>query len=42
MSLIDKLRKGLGFVLMSLGVSSPEALKKKPAQTPAAKPGPRP
>lgn len=31
MSLMDKLRKGFGFFLMSLGVSAP---KKKPAPSP--------
>jgi hypothetical protein len=37
MSVLDSLRKGLGFVLMSMGVSSP----KKKAK-PAAKPAPAP
>ena len=38
MSLMDKLRKGFGFFLMSLGVSAP---KKKPAsQTPNPPPSP--
>jgi hypothetical protein len=37
MSVLDSIRKGLGFVLMSMGVSSP---KKKPR--PAAKPAPKP
>jgi hypothetical protein len=36
MSVLDSLRKGLGFVLMSMGVSSPP---KKPK--PAAKPVPK-
>ena len=40
MSVLDALRKGFGFVLMSMGVSSPA--KKKPTPKPAAKPGPRP
>jgi hypothetical protein len=37
MSLLDSLRKGFGFLLMSFGVSSPA---KKPA--PAPKPSPKP
>jgi hypothetical protein len=36
MSFVDVLRKGLGYVLMSLGASSPAP--KKPAPKPAAKP----
>ena len=36
MSVLDVLRKGLGYVLMSMGVSSPTA--KKPAPKPPAKP----
>lgn len=40
MSLIDIFRKGLGYVLMAMGASSSQALKKKPAEAPAAKPGP--
>jgi hypothetical protein len=39
MSLLDTLRKGLGFLLMSFGVSSP-AKKPRPAQKPASKQGP--
>jgi len=35
MSLLDALRKGFGFLLMSMGVSSPT---KKPAPKPASKP----
>lgn len=35
MSVLDVLRKGFGFVLMSMGVSSPAP--KKPAQRPAQK-----
>jgi hypothetical protein len=35
MSMLDSLRKGFGFFLMSMGVSSPA---KKPAQKPAPKP----
>ena len=37
MSVLDSLRKGFGFLLMSFGISSP---KKKPR--PAAKPAPKP
>jgi hypothetical protein len=37
MSLLDSLRKGFGFFLMSFGVSSP-AKKAKPAPKPASKP----
>jgi hypothetical protein len=37
MSVLDSLRKGFGFLLMSFGVSSPA---KKPR--PAAKPAPKP
>jgi hypothetical protein len=36
MKLLDLLRKGLGFLLMSMGVSSP---RKKAAGKPASKPG---
>jgi hypothetical protein len=42
MSLMDKLRKGFGFVLMSMGISSPNTLKKKPAPVSPPRPGPRP
>ena len=35
MSLLDSLRKGFGFLLMSFGVSSP-AKKPKPAPKPAS------
>jgi hypothetical protein len=35
MSMFDALRKGFGFLLMSMGVSSPA---KKPAPKPAPKP----
>jgi hypothetical protein len=38
MKLIVLLRKGLGFLLMSMGVSSP-AEKKKPAAGAISKPG---
>ena len=37
MSMIDALRKGFGFLLMSMGVSSP-AKKPKPVPKPAPKP----
>jgi len=36
MSVLDALRKGFGFLLMSMGVSSP-AKKTKPASKPAPK-----
>jgi hypothetical protein len=36
MSVLDLLRKGFGYVLMSMGVSSPTP--KKPAPKPASKP----
>jgi hypothetical protein len=36
MSALDSIRKGLGFVLMSMGVSSP-AKKPKPAVKPTPK-----
>lgn len=36
MSVLDVLRKGFGYVLMSMGVSRPA--EKKPAPKPAAKP----
>jgi hypothetical protein len=38
MRLLVLLRKGLGFLLMSMGVSSPEA--KKPTPKPISKPEP--
>lgn len=41
MSLIDAIRKGAGYVLMALGASNSQALKKKPAAAPAPKPDPR-
>jgi hypothetical protein len=41
MKLLEMLRKGFGFVLMSMGASSPQALKKKPSAVPDPKPGPR-
>jgi hypothetical protein len=37
MSMMDSLRKGFGFLLLSFGVSSP-AIKPGPAPKPAAKP----
>jgi hypothetical protein len=37
MSLLDKLRKGFGFLLLSFGVSSPTK-KPRPAPKAAAKP----
>jgi hypothetical protein len=37
MSVLDSLRKGFGFLLMSFGISSP-AKKSKPAANPAPKP----
>jgi len=37
MSVLDSLRKGFGFLLMSMGVSAP-AKKTKPAPKPAQKP----
>jgi hypothetical protein len=37
MSVLDSLRKGFGFLLMSMGVSSP-AKKPRPAPKPAPKP----
>jgi len=40
MSVFDLLRKGLGYMLMCMGVSSPDAAKKKPAPKPTPKPGP--
>jgi len=36
MSMVDMLRKGLGYLLMSMGVSSPTP--KKPVAKPAPKP----
>lgn len=41
MKVLEILRKGFGYVLMSMGASSPQTLKKKPAAAPAAKAGPR-
>lgn len=37
MSILDLLRKGFGYVLMSLGASSPDAAKKKAAAKAAPK-----
>jgi hypothetical protein len=39
MSVLDSLRKGFGFFLLTMGVSSP-AKKPRPAPKPAAKPDP--
>jgi hypothetical protein len=39
MSLIDVFRKGIGYVLMAMGASSSQALKKK-AEAPPVKPDP--
>ncbi|HVC46900.1 MAG TPA: hypothetical protein VND90_06605 [Terracidiphilus sp.] len=39
MSLLDSLRKGFGFFLMSLGVSAPKK-KPTPQQPPPSKPSP--
>lgn len=41
MKVFEMLRKGFGYVLMSLGASSSQAIKKKPAAGSAPKPGPR-
>jgi hypothetical protein len=41
MRLIDLFRKGIGYVLMAMGASSSQALKKKPAAGADPKPGPR-
>lgn len=40
MSLLALLRKGLGYMLMSMGASSPDATRKKPGPKPTPKPGP--
>jgi hypothetical protein len=40
MSVLDSLRKGFGFLLMSMGVSSP-AKKPRPTPKPAPKPDPK-
>jgi hypothetical protein len=40
MSVVDLLRKGFGYVLMSMGVSRPTP--KRPAPKPAAKPDSKP
>lgn len=40
MSVFDVLRKGLGYVLMSMGVSSPPPKKPNPEAKPT--PGPKP
>jgi hypothetical protein len=41
MKLLEWLRKGFGYVLMSMGASSPDAIKKKPGTPASPKPGPR-
>lgn len=41
MSILDLLRKGFGYMLMSLGASSPDAAKKKAAAQSAPKPKPK-
>ncbi len=40
MSVLDSLRKGFGFLLMSMGVSSPQN-KPRPVPKPAPKPDPK-
>jgi hypothetical protein len=40
MSLVELLRKGFGYVLMAMGASSSDALKKKPGTGSSAKNGP--
>lgn len=39
MSLLALVRKGLGYMLMCMGASSPDANRKKPAPKPAPKQG---
>jgi hypothetical protein len=41
MKLLEMLRKGFGYVLMSMGVSSPDATRKKPAAASPSKPDAR-
>lgn len=41
MKVLQMLRKGVGYILMSMGVSSPDALKKKPGTEAAPKTSPR-
>lgn len=41
MKVLGMLRKTFGYVLMSMGASSPDALKKKPGAEPVSKTGPR-
>lgn len=42
MNILDLLRKGFGYVLMSLGASSPDAAKKKAAAQSVPKQEPKP
>lgn len=42
MSILDLLRKGFGYVLMSLGASSPDAARKKSAAQAASDREPKP
>ena len=39
MGVLNLLRKGFGYVLLSMGVSSPNAAKKQPGSKPEPKPG---
>lgn len=41
MKLLRMLRKSIGYILMSMGVSSPDALKKKPGAGATSKTEPR-
>lgn len=41
MKVLQMLRKGIGYILMSMGVSSPDALKKKPGAEAVSKTAPR-
>ena len=38
MSVLDLLRKGFGYVMLAMGVSSPDAAKKKPVAKPTQRP----
>jgi hypothetical protein len=40
MSILDSLRKGLGFLMMSMGVSSSTKKRPRPVVKPPAKAGP--
>lgn len=40
MSLVELLRKGFGYMLMAMGASSSEAIKKKPSAGSSPKGGP--